>query len=86
MAGRLELAAEEQEASGEFLPMNMFYWAIIVLGAFIAIWILFVAPAERRHHERKLELLQKKIENRQLQEGQMQNNSSSVQNNDIQES
>ncbi len=66
--------------------MNMFYWAIVVLGAFIAIWILFVAPAERRHHERKLELLQKKIEKRQPQEGQVQNNSSSDQNNDIKES
>ncbi len=66
--------------------MNMFYWVIVVLGAFIAIWILFVAPAERRHHERKLELLQKKIEKRQPQEGQVQNNSSGDQNNDIQES
>lgn len=47
--------------------MNLIYWAIIGLGAFIAIWFLFVVPAERRHHERKLEMIQKKIEKRQAQ-------------------
>ena len=66
--------------------MNMIYWAIIGLGAFVAIWMLFVAPAERRHHERKLELLQKKIDRRQLQKDPEQNESSSDQNNDIKES
>ncbi len=64
----------------------MIYWAIIGLGAFIAVWILFVAPAERRHHERKLELLQKRIDRRQLQKEQEHNESSSNQNNDIKES
>jgi predicted MFS family arabinose efflux permease len=44
--------------------MDMMYWAIIVLGAFVAIWLLFVAPAERRHHERKLAILRKRIHNR----------------------
>ncbi len=63
----------------------MIYWAIIGLGAFIAVWILFVAPAERRHHERKLELLQKRIDKRQLQKVQ-DSESSSDQNNDIKES
>jgi hypothetical protein len=38
--------------------------AIIGLGAFVAIWIFFVVPAERRHHERKLELVRKKLERR----------------------
>ncbi len=46
-------------------PLNMIYWAIVVLGAFVAIWLLFVAPAEKRHHERKLATLQKKIDSRQ---------------------
>jgi predicted MFS family arabinose efflux permease len=46
------------------------YWTIIVLGAFVAIWMLFVVPAERRHHERKLELLQKRIEKRQARKEQ----------------
>jgi hypothetical protein len=41
--------------------------AIIVLGAFVAIWIIFVVPAERRHHERKLELVRKRIEQRKAQ-------------------
>ncbi len=66
--------------------MDVIYWAIIGLGAFIAVWILFVAPAERRHHERKLELLQKRIDNRQRQNQQEHDESSSDQNNDIKES
>ena len=66
--------------------MDLIYWAIIGLGAFVAIWMLFVVPAERRHHERKLELLQKRIEKRQFQKDQEQNESSSDQNNDIKES
>ena len=41
--------------------------AIIVLGAFVAIWIIFVVPAERRHHERKMELVRKRIEQRKHQ-------------------
>ena len=57
------------------------YWAIIGLGAFVAIWMLFVAPAERRHHERKLQMLQKKIEQRQAQKGQENNDSSADQGN-----
>jgi hypothetical protein len=66
--------------------MNLMYWAIIGLGAFVAIWMLFVAPAERRHHERKLELLQKKIEQRRAQKGQVNNDSSGDQDNDKKES
>jgi hypothetical protein len=41
--------------------------AIVVLGAFVAIWMIFVIPAERRHHERKMELVRKKIERRKEQ-------------------
>jgi len=41
--------------------------AIVVLGAFVAIWIIFVVPAERRHHERKMELVRKRIEQRKQQ-------------------
>ena len=47
--------------------MNLVYWAIIGIGLFIAIWMLFVVPAERRHHERKLEIIQKRLEKRQTQ-------------------
>ena len=42
--------------------MSMIYWAIIGLGAFVAIWIIFVIPSERRHHERKLEIIRKRLE------------------------
>ena len=62
--------------------MNIMYWAIIGLGAFIAIWMLFVVPAERRHHERKLEMIQRKIEKRQTQTDQDNYESSAEKNND----
>ena len=62
------------------------YWAIIVLGAFVAIWMLFVAPAERRHHERKLELLQKKIEQRQASNNKEKNEALTDYDNDLEES
>ena len=40
-------------------------WAILVLAAFIAIWIFVVVPAEKRHHERKLASLRDRIEKRE---------------------
>ena len=65
--------------------MSLITWAIIVLGAFVAIWMLFVAPAERRHHERKLKLLEKRIEERQAREGKDNNDSPADQDNDNKE-
>ena len=66
--------------------MDLMYWAMIVLGAFVAIWMLFVAPAERRDHERKLELLQKKIEQRQASDNKENNESLTDHDNDLEES
>ena len=66
--------------------MDLMYWAMIVLGAFVAIWILFVAPSERRHHERKLELLQKKIEQRQASNDKENNDALTDQDNGLEES
>ena len=66
--------------------MDLMYWAMIVLGAFVAIWMLFVAPAERRHHERKLELLQKKIEQRQASNNKINCDALADQDNDLEES
>ena len=48
--------------------MKLMYTAIIVLVVFIAVWTLLVIPAERRHHERKLEALQKQIKKREEQQ------------------
>lgn len=62
------------------------YWAIIGLGAFVAIWMLFVVPAERRHHERKLEIIQKKLEKRQAQNSQEVDEPSTGQDDDIKDS
>lgn len=47
--------------------MKLMLIAALALGAFIAIWVFFVIPAERRHHERKLEALRSRIEKRQEQ-------------------
>lgn len=66
--------------------MDLMAWAVIVLGAFVAIWMLFVAPAERRHHERKLELLQKKIEQRQASSNKENDEALTDQDNDLEES
>ncbi len=66
--------------------MDLMYWAMIVLGAFVAIWMLFVAPAERRHHERKLELLRKKIEQRQAGNNKENTDALADQDNDLEES
>lgn len=45
--------------------MNLITIAIVVLTAFVAVWFLFVVPAEKRHHQRKLDNLRKRIEKRQ---------------------
>ena len=60
--------------------MDMIYWAILGLGVFIAIWFLFVVPSERRHHERKLEMLQRRIDKRQAQANQNNSESSTEEN------
>lgn len=44
--------------------MKLIYIAILALAAFVAIWMFIVVPAERKHHERKLEALRKQIEKR----------------------
>ncbi len=45
--------------------MNVIYIALLALAAFVAVWIFFVVPAERRHHERKLESLRTRIGKRE---------------------
>jgi len=46
--------------------VNIIYIAILILAAFIAIWIFVVVPAEKRHHERKLKMIKKKIAEREV--------------------
>jgi len=48
--------------------MKLFLLVIAALAAFIAIWFFLVVPVERRHHERKLEMLRKRIERRETGE------------------
>jgi len=45
--------------------MKLISLSIAVLAAFVAIWVFVVVPAERRHHERKLEMVRKRIEQRE---------------------
>jgi hypothetical protein len=45
--------------------MKLIYIAMLALAGFIAIWIFVVVPSERKHHERKLESLRKRIEKRE---------------------
>ena len=57
--------------------MRLVYWALLGLALFVAIWLLFVVPAERRHHERKLALVRRKIEQRQKDSDAMEDESES---------
>ncbi len=38
---------------------------LIAFGLMAVIWFVFVAPSERRYHEKKLQLLQERIRKRQ---------------------
>ena len=51
--------------------MRLMAYAVIALAVFVAIWFFVVVPAERKHHERKLEAVRKRIEKREAarQEG-----------------
>ena len=66
--------------------MDLIYWAIIGIGIFVAVWMLFVVPAERRHHERKLEILQKRIEKRRAHTDQGKDEPAADENNENEES
>ena len=39
---------------------------LVAMGLIAVIWIAFVAPAERRYHEKKLQLLRERIEKRRV--------------------
>lgn len=38
---------------------------LVALGLVLVIWLVVVAPAERRYHERKLKILEERIARRQ---------------------
>ena len=47
--------------------MSLYSTGLLVATALVAvIWFAFVAPSERRYHEKKLHLLQERIEKRRL--------------------
>lgn len=45
--------------------------AALVVVVFVAIWMLLVVPAEKRHHQRKLDALQRRIEIREAEAARM---------------
>ena len=65
--------------------MDIIYWVILGMGTFVAIWMLFVAPSERRHHERKLKMLQKKIDARQARKNEDNDDAASDQKSRLEE-
>ena len=46
-------------------PINI---TILILGGFVAIWLLFIVPAQKRIHKRKLNALQERI--KQIEENE----------------
>jgi hypothetical protein len=38
---------------------------LVAIGVILVVWFAFVAPSERRYHEKKLKLLQERIEKRE---------------------
>lgn len=38
---------------------------LVAIGLILVVWFAFVVPSERRYHERKLKLLQERIEKRE---------------------
>lgn len=47
---------------------------LVALGLILVIWLAVVAPAERRYHERKLKILEERIERRQVRLAEEQAN------------
>jgi len=45
--------------------MTLILTSVAILVAFVAVWLFVVVPAERRYHERKLEMVRKRIEQRE---------------------
>ncbi len=46
------------------MDSSLIYYAIIALGLFVGIWMFFVVPSEKRHHERKLKSVRDRLEKR----------------------
>jgi len=42
--------------------VKLLAFASLVVGIFVAVWVLFVVPAEKRHHQRKLDMVRRRIE------------------------
>lgn len=52
--------------------MTLVYGFLIGMGVFVAIWFAFVVPSEQRDHQRRLEILQKRIAEREQKQEDMQ--------------
>jgi hypothetical protein len=45
--------------------MKTIYISILILVAFVAFWFLVIVPAEKKHHQRKIDALEKRIADRE---------------------
>ena len=44
------------------------WWYLIGVAAIVVFWAIFMAPAERRHFKRRLDLIQKRIRRKERKE------------------
>lgn len=51
--------------------LTLVYGFLIGMGIFVAIWFAVVVPSERRDHQRRLEILQKRIAEREQKQEDM---------------
>lgn len=49
------------------MDLRLVYGFLVAMGLFIIVWFLFVVPSERRDHERRLEMVRKRIAEREQQ-------------------
>jgi hypothetical protein len=51
------------------MTLKLIALAGLILAALGAIWIFVVIPSEKRHHQRRIELVQQKLERLEAQKG-----------------
>lgn len=56
--------------------LTLVYGFLIGIGLFLLVWFVFVAPAERRDHERRLELVRKRLAEREARAADGEDSSS----------
>lgn len=50
------------------MDLTLVYGILVGLGLFLAAWFLFVVPSEKRDHERRLEIVRKRLAEKEERE------------------